>query len=123
MHTLRQRRFLAGFGTVLLATMVVCPMMAAAASVSATPGCHETSSSDAPADPSAALNCCAVELHARSLAPARDDDTSLPNTLDALMPAGAFDRALARPIDQRGRLDRLKLPAAPLFLQHASLLI
>ena len=112
-----RRSFGARVGAVsaLLAVALVCPLMAAGA-VPATPGCHGHSDDDSHDEAPAAIACCAVVKGAKSLASAQQPA--------ALAPAAVDTGPHAPPRVDRHH-DRVQpgMPAPPLFLQHAALLI
>ena len=104
-----------GAVTALLAVALVCPLMAAGA-VPATPSCHSNSDDHSHDEGPAAIACCAVVKDAKALPSAQQPL--------ALTLAGIDQGPDAVPnLDRRHDRLRSTLPTAPLFLQHAALLI
>ncbi len=116
MDCLRRSATAAAVGLALLVAMVVCPVMAAAASGPVSSSCHERPDPDDPDGAIDALTCCTTVTLSASLQP--PDDTA------TVAPAGFTtgpDRL--RSAADRYRLHRPPTIAPPLFVQHASLLI
>lgn len=112
-----QRSFGARAGAVgaLLAVALVCPLMAAGA-VPATPSCHGHSDEDTHDERPAAIACCAVVKSVKSLPSAQQPVALAPAAVDAAPHAVPH-------VDRHHDRVLPGIPAPPLFLQHAALLI
>ena len=113
MGPVAQRWLTGGASYALLATMLVCPVMAGAAPAAA--NCHDEGRHEH-GDDAAAFTCCATLMEPASVHRVHDTDAALP----------AADGSVQAPVQPAHRPAPRPLPppaAPPLFLQHASLLI
>ena len=121
MTLFRRQSVTAGFGTVLIAALAVCPMIGTVPDGWSASICHTGDDREAPARSSFSIVCCAVEVLAVSPAAARGDQPPSPDRRER------FATAVVAPLLQRAeRYSRSHQPhpaSPPLFLHHVSLLI
>ena len=117
-HMMRvdSRSFVAGIGCALLAAVVLCPLMATAASASTASSCHDRPDPDHHDDGSPAFICCATVVATASIKAALDADVASTPAADSV--------ALSVPRTARHAEDpRPRSMSPPLFVRHAALLI
>lgn len=127
MSLFRRHSVASSLGSVLLATMVLCPVMGAVGSSWSTSSCHESESGvderQAPADPAPILACCAIEDGEIAIKAAPGDRVATA-THDAMIPSWTAPECPGTPrVPQYAPSHRPRPTGPPLFLQHASLLI
>ena len=111
-----RRSFVAGIGCALLAAIVLCPLMATAASASSASSCHDRTTRDHHGDTGAALTCCATVVAAASLKAAPEADAA---STPAVEPETRFAPHPGRHVEHPPP----RSASPPLFVRHASLLI
>ena len=111
-----RRSFVLGVGSTLLAAVVLCPLMAAAAEMPAASSCHDHPAQDHHGDTSPAFTCCAPVVAAASVKAA-------PEVAAALPPAVHVEPHPAPHAGWHADHPRPRSASPPLFVRHASLLI
>ena len=111
-----RRSFVLGVGSTLLAAVVLCPLMVAAAAMPAASSCHDQPAQDHHGDTSPAFTCCAPVVAAVAAKVA-------PDAVAALPPAVGIAPHASPQAEWHVDHPRPRSVSPPLFVQHASLLI
>ena len=111
-----RRSFVLGVGSTLLAAVVLCPLMTAAAAMPAASSCHDQPAQDRHGETSPAFTCCAPVVAAVAAKAAPDVVAALPPAVDVAPHA-------SRRAERHADHPRPRSVSPPLFVQHASLLI